>query len=62
MTCAGKVLESSEAFKTLENDQGNILIEVAVNGMFYNFLCLSGIYDIYNFVSVCVLEAWTLPV
>ncbi|KAG8642972.1 hypothetical protein MANES_12G152000v8 [Manihot esculenta] len=32
MTCAGKVLESSEAFKTLENDQGNILIEVAVNG------------------------------
>ncbi|KAF2284389.1 hypothetical protein GH714_021374 [Hevea brasiliensis] len=32
MTCAGKVLESLEAFKTLENDLRNIVIEVTVNG------------------------------
>ncbi|KAF2284375.1 hypothetical protein GH714_021245 [Hevea brasiliensis] len=32
MTCAGKILESLEAFQTLENDLRNIVIEVTVNG------------------------------
>ncbi|KAJ6419255.1 hypothetical protein OIU84_029382 [Salix udensis] len=32
MKCHGRVLDSMEAFETLKGDQGNILIEVSING------------------------------
>uniref|UniRef100_A0A6N2LC22 Protein TONSOKU n=1 Tax=Salix viminalis TaxID=40686 RepID=A0A6N2LC22_SALVM len=32
MKCDGRVLDSMEAFETLKGDQGNILIEVSING------------------------------
>jgi hypothetical protein len=37
MKCHGRVIDSIEAFETLKGDQGNILIEVSINGMCYNF-------------------------
>jgi len=37
MKCHGRVLDSIEAFETLKGDQGNILIEVSINGMCYSF-------------------------